>query len=339
MYCMYCGHGLTADAVFCPMCGKRQERLAGATPSASPSASPAAGPAAAPSADTTAAPVAAPGTASTQVMPQASRAAFVPAAVPGRGPSSSAAGHPYAASPYRGAGVARASGEPRDTARGTDAAGPRGVAVAAVVLAAFVVLAVGVFVFGRLGASSADSSATAASSAQTQNQGTVTTTAAPTAQVETDTADEDATSQKEIELDGLTTSGDWITYVNPTFGYTVTLPSSFKAVAASEGGEDATFEDAESGIRVDVSAWPNDSGATVESALAEYAGAYDVSYRATGSSWLVASWEDGAGDYYVKEYVGQSYVTRIQYSTPTASHEVGSRLIEDTVNDFKPGSL
>lgn len=264
----------------------------------------------------------------TQAMPRPSAAAYVPAAVPGRGPSASAAAQPHVGSAYRDASASRAAG----------AARPRAGAVIAVVLAAFVVLAGGVLVFGHLGSSAESSSPSDVASAQDQGA-TTTTTSANTIQAEPEPDAKGADAQKEIELDGLTTSGDSITYVNPTFGYTVTLPSSFKAVAASEGGEGASFEDESSGIRVDVSAGRNDSGATVESVLAEYTSAYDVSYQASGSSWLVASWEDGAGDYYAKQYVGANYVTRIQYSTPTASHETGSQLIEDTINDFKPGAV
>ncbi len=268
----------------------------------------------------------------TQAMPLPEMAAFVPSAVPGRGPSSTAArayqatSRPQQASPYREAPTVRA-------------AAPRGPVVAAVVLAAFAVLAAGVFVFGRLGSATSASSATDAEpAAQTQAQSTTTTTTTTTVQSEPD-SDKGDSAQEEIDLDGLSVSGDDIVYVNPSFGYTVTLPASFKAVAALQNGEGASFEDPETGIRVDVSAGRNNSGATVESVLAEYTGAYDVSYQASGSSWLVASWEDDAGDYYAKEYVGQSYVTRILYSTPTASHETGSQLIEDTVNGFKPGSL
>ncbi len=357
MYCMYCGHKIDADARFCPMCGERQERPGeelGATVAQAPAAhedqdatvaqAPAAPLSASPAQDapmpSTQAAVAEttadlPGPASaapeaTQAMPLPEKAAFVPTAVPGRGPLSTAArayqatSRPHQASPYREAPAARS-------------AAPRGPVVAAVVLAAFAVLAAGVFVFGRLGSATSASSATdAGPAAQTQAQGTTTTT--NTVQSEPD-SDKGDSAQEEIDLDGLSVSGDDIVYVNPSFGYTVTLPASFKAVAALQNGEGASFEDPETGIRVDVSAGRNNSGATVESVLAEYTGAYDVSYQASGSSWLVASWEDDAGDYYAKEYVGQSYVTRILYSTPTASHETGSQLIEDTVNGFKPGSL
>ncbi len=357
MYCMYCGHKIGADARFCPMCGERQERPGeelGATVAQAPAAhedqdatvaqAPAAPLSASPAQDapmpSTQAAVAEttadlPGPASaapeaTQAMPLPEKAAFVPTAVPGRGPLSTAArayqatSRPHQASPYREAPAARS-------------AAPRGPVVAAVVLAAFAVLAAGVFVFGRLGSATSASSATdAGPAAQTQAQGTTTTT--NTVQSEPD-SDKGDSAQEEIDLDGLSVSGDDIVYVNPSFGYTVTLPASFRAVAALQNGEGASFEDPETGIRVDVSAGRNNSGATVESVLAEYTGAYDVSYQASGSSWLVASWEDDAGDYYAKEYVGQSYVTRILYSTPTASHETGSQLIEDTVNGFKPGSL
>ncbi len=359
MYCMYCGHKIGADARFCPMCGERQERPGeelGATVAQAPAAhedqdatvaqAPAAPLSASPAQDapmpSTQAAVAEttadlPGPASaapeaTQAMPLPEKAAFVPTAVPGRGPSSTAArayqatSRPHQASPYREAPTVRA-------------AAPRGPVVAAVVLAAFAVLAAGVFVFGRLGSATSVSSATDAEpAAQTQAQSTTTTTTTTTVQSEPD-SDKGDSAQEEIDLDGLSVSGDDIVYVNPSFGYTVTLPASFKAVAALQNGEGASFEDPETGIRVDVSAGRNNSGATVESVLAEYTGAYDVSYQASGSSWLVASWEDDAGDYYAKEYVGQSYVTRILYSTPTASHETGSQLIEDTVNGFKPGSL
>ncbi len=337
MYCMYCGHEICVDAKFCPLCGRRQERPAAAAQA--PGDSGAARSSAAPRGQAASqraagtvvvrpAPATVQAPAATQAMPRPSAAAYVPAAVPGRGPSASAAGQPHVGSPYRHASASRAAGSP----------GSRAGAVIAVVLAAFVVLAGGVLVFGRLGPSTTSSSEADATATQTQGTASATTSTNTTkAEPESDAKGADA--QKEIELDGLTTSGDSITYVNPEYGYTVTLPSSFKAVAASGGGEGASFEDESSGIRVDVSADRNDSGATVESVLAEYTSAYDVSYQASGSSWLVASWEDGAGDYYAKQYVGPNYVTRIQYSTPTASHETGSQLIEDTINDFKPGAV
>lgn len=402
MYCMYCGQKIGAEARFCPMCGRRQERPADAaqaqasvasgtakvpeasaaerTPSASrgqapsrrsaaggvvrpapaevrqdarrpegPIASPAqaaeapavaassASPtrdlssgrhqaprpsaAAAPEPDSSAAPAA------TQAMPRPVAGAYVPAAVPGHGLSAASAGYSRPAFARRDADV-----------RGPASASPRGPVVAAVVLAAFAVLAAGAFAFGRLG--SLSSPVSDGEIAQTRSQGGASTTvSADNSRAEPDSSAPEAGAQKEIELEGLTISGDAIVYVNPTFGYTVTLPSSFKAVAASDGGEGASFEDDGSGIRVDVSAGRNDSGATVESVLSEYTSAYDVSYQASGSSWLVASWEDGAGDYYAKQYVGANYVTRIQYSTPAASHETGSELIEETINDFKPGAL
>lgn len=320
MYCKYCGGELPDKAVFCPTCGKRQERPRGAGERPSASAG-----------QVTDAQPASP--AKTQAMPVPGKAAYVPAAVPGYGP-------------VAGAGQARPAGGYRTApaSSGASASKPRVGVVAAVVLAAFVVLAGGVFAFAHFGSSPASTSTsdTTAAQAQTQSQAqdtSSTTTSKTDAQADSDTAKQDESASKEVELDGLSTMGDSIVYVNPTFGYALKLPSSFKAVAASDSGEGASFEDASSGIRVDVSAEANTTGATVESVLAEYTGAYGVSYQATGKTWMVASWEDGAGDYYAKQYVGENYITRIQYSTPTASHETGSQLIEDTINDFQPGAL
>lgn len=363
MYCMYCGHEIGEDAVFCPRCGERQNRpdeqrgaqqgtrqaprgdetpasrAAGGAPvgrasatlrvdDGAPAPQPVPAPARTAAQRPVSAPVAAPG--STRVMPRPEKAAFVPAAVPGRGPSA-------AASPRAHAFPERRASSPE----AAPAAKPRGAVVAVVVFTAFAVLAGGAFAFARLGSSSSGASgSSAAAQSQAQSQGASSATTSKTgSQADSGSAKKDDATQKEIELDGLTVSGESIVYVNPTFGYTATLPSSFKAVAASADGSSASFEDASSGIRVDVSAEANTSGATAASALDGYTAAYDVSYQASGSSWMVASWEDGAGDYYAKEYVGSNYVTRILYSTPTASHETGSQLIEDTVGDFKPGAL
>lgn len=320
MYFMYCGRELPDKAAFCPTCGKRQERPRGVgeRPSASAGQVSDAQPAS---------------PAKTQAMPVPGKAAYVPAAVPGHGP-------------VAGAGQARPAGGYRTAPApsGTSASRPRAGMAAVVVLAAFAVLAGGAFAFAHFSSSSAGTSTSDAAAAQTQAQSqsqdsSSTTPSKTDAQADSDAAKKDESASKEIELDGLSTMGDSIVYVNPSFGYALKLPSSFKAVAASDSGEGASFEDASSGICVDVSAEANTTGATVESVLAEYTGAYDVSYQATGKTWMVASWEDGAGDYYAKQYVGENYITRIQYSTPTASHETGSQLIEDTVNDFEPGAL
>lgn len=341
MYCMYCGKELSPEAAFCPFCGKRQERPAAGEPVAQGSwpafsarasqAQGAIGPAAG-GAYGVLGPDKAQSPEKTQVrsMPEPVRASFVPTAAPGRGT--------VASRRHVSADALR-----RETPASATVAGTRhsGASAAVVAALAFIILAGGVFAYTRLGASSSGTAGTSASAqagASSQGQTSETGTQAPSSSA-ADASKKDTDATKAVELEGLTTSGDSIVYTNPAYGYTVVLPASFQAASASAGGEGASFAEASSGIRVDVSANPNTTGATVESVLAGYTSAYDVSYQASGKNWAVASWDDGAGDVYVKAYVGENCVTTIRYTCPAASSEAGSQLIEDTVNDFKPGTL
>lgn len=328
MYCINCGHELGEGAVFCTNCGARQDIPAGPAPDPSeqqPEASAAdqtvayARPSAAPQAAPT------PYAEAVQGYPSAQGAVPAPAAQP---------------APRR--------------------SGPSVGTIVAVVVAAIAVMGIAAFAFFMVSDKAPDQ---AQISEQTQSSGSqggsgVTVTSKPTAgksdsgakqdsdskskdekSKDKDSGSDDQVSPIEAAKKCVTTGSGKQTYSNPRFGYSVTLPSTYELIDASANGDGVTFRESSTGIEVRTWGGSNAFGQTLQSVLDSYTSAHNVDYKATGKTWVVASWKENGNEYYAKQYVGSNYVNGIEFGYPRTSADAGSAVIEAYINDYQPGDL
>lgn len=334
MYCINCGHELEEGAVFCTNCGARQDIPAGSAPDPSeqqPEASAAdqtvayARPSAAPQAAPAPYSGDAQGYQAVQGYPSAQGAVPAPAAQP---------------APRR--------------------SGPSVGTIVAVVVAAIAVMGIAAFAFFMVSDKAPDQ---AQISEQTQSSGSqggsgVTVTSKPTAgksdsgakqdsdskskdekSKDKDSGSDDQVSPIEAAKKCVTTGSGKQTYSNPRFGYSVTLPSTYELIDASANGDGVTFRESSTGIEVRTWGGSNASGQTLQSVLDSYTSAHNVDYKATGKTWVVASWKENGNEYYAKQYVGSNYVNGIEFGYPRTSADAGSAVIEAYINDYHPGDL
>lgn len=208
---------------------------------------------------------------------------------------------------------------------------PSVVQIIAVVAVAFVVMAVGAFVIMRLRSTTLQQSLPA----QSQEAADAVSGSGDAAQKPiSDQGDALAAAQGDVTVG----SGE-LTYVNDRYGYKVMLPANYELVAASDNGDGATFRDSSTGIEVRVWGSANALGETLDSVLDSYTSAHDVAYKATGGTWVVASWVEGGHEYYAKQYVGEDNINGIQFSYPQSSSDAGSAVIEAYIDEFVPGDL
>lgn len=219
---------------------------------------------------------------------------------------------------------------------------PSGMQIIAVLVAAFVVMAVGAFAFICL----SSTLPLQPQSAQSQDAAGAGTTGSATGSGSA--AGSGGAAQKPISDQGdalaaaqgdVTVGSGELTYANDRYGYKVTLPASFELVAASDNGDGATFREPSTGVEVRVWGSANALGETLDSVLDSYTSAYDVAYKATGGTWVVASWVDDGHEYYAKQYVGEDNINGIQFSYPQSSSDAGSAVIEAYIDEFVPGDL
>ena len=104
-------------------------------------------------------------------------------------------------------------------------------------------------------------------------------------------------------------------------------------------GDGVTFRESSTGIEVRTWGGSNASGQTLQSVLDSYTSAHNVDYKATGKTWVVASWKENGNEYYAKQYVGSNYVNGIEFGYPRTSADAGSAVIEAYINDYHPGDL
>ncbi len=208
---------------------------------------------------------------------------------------------------------------------------PSAVQIIAVVAVAFVVMAVGAFVIMRLRSTTPQQSLPA----QSQEAADAVSGSGDAAQKPiSDQSDALAAAQGDVTVG----SGE-LTYVNDRYGYKVMLPANYELVAASDNGDGATFRDSSTGIEVRVWGSANALGETLDSVLDSYTSAHEVAYKATGGTWVVASWVDDGHEYYAKQYVGDDNINGIQFSYPQSSSDAGSAVIEAYIDEFVPGDL
>lgn len=228
------------------------------------------------------------------------------------------------------------------------------------VVAAIAVMGIAAFAFFMVSDKAPDQAQT---SEQTQSSGSqggsgVTVTSKPTAgkadsgakqdsdskskdekSKDKDSGSDDQVSPIEAAKKCVTTGSGKQTYSNPRFGYSVTLPSTYELIDASANGDGATFRESSTGIEVRTWGGSNASGQTLQSVLDSYTSAHNVDYKATGKTWVVASWKENGNEYYAKQYVGSIYVNGIEFGYPRTSADAGSAVIEAYINDYHPGDL
>lgn len=102
----------------------------------------------------------------------------------------------------------------------------------------------------------------------------------------------------------------WLAYVNPRFGSVIEYPERFRALRPPDNGDGQAFEAAD-GARLSISGSHNindDTPASYEKFLRESGGnAYaEVTYRASGTDWLVLSGRRNGEIYYERVLFDQA---------------------------------
>lgn len=144
----------------------------------------------------------------------------------------------------------------------------------------------------------------------------------------------DADTAADASSGSVSISGGYVYNSNSTYGYSLTVPTTFELTGSDSNGN-ATLTDTASPCVITVSVDDNPNGYTVDEALADASrGASSGAYTAEGNGWYVFSDEPNGTVYYIMSYVREGRTISLRFTYPTSAKSQCDPIIESVQPTF-----